>query len=100
MCLQLWHMWHSQGQKVCALEWTSWDVWVYYFSFIRVNFGTFNVLDDKEVREGLKKFSNWPTYPQLYIKGQFIGGHDIVKVVGVEGGCFIRTPIKLLSLFY
>lgn len=46
----------------------------------RVEFGTFDILEDDEVRQGLKKYSNWPTYPQLYVKGEFIGGLDIVKV--------------------
>lgn len=39
---------------------------------------TVNVLDDNEVREGIKVFSNWPTIPQLYVKGEFIGGSDII----------------------
>ena len=47
---------------------------------LSVEFGTFDILTDEEVRQGLKKFSNWPTYPQLYVNGQLIGGLDIVKV--------------------
>ncbi|MEM7778244.1 MAG: Grx4 family monothiol glutaredoxin [Pseudomonadota bacterium] len=39
----------------------------------------FNVLEDMSVREGVKQFSNWPTIPQLYIKGEFVGGCDIVR---------------------
>jgi len=39
---------------------------------------TVNVLEDDEVRQGIKVFSNWPTIPQLYIKGEFIGGSDII----------------------
>ena len=39
---------------------------------------TVNVLDDQEIREGIKTFSNWPTIPQLYVKGEFIGGSDIM----------------------
>lgn len=46
----------------------------------RVTFDTFDILSDNEVRQGLKKFSNWPTFPQLYVKGELIGGLDIVKV--------------------
>ena len=46
----------------------------------RVEFGSFDILEDNEVRQGLKKYSNWPTYPQLYVKGELIGGLDIVKV--------------------
>lgn len=37
-----------------------------------------NVFDDPEIREGLKRYSNWPTFPQLYVKGELIGGSDIV----------------------
>ena len=38
-----------------------------------------NVLDDQELREGIKTFTNWPTIPQLYVKGEFVGGCDIVR---------------------
>jgi Grx4 family monothiol glutaredoxin len=48
-------------------------------------FSSFDILTDEEVREGLKKFSNWPTYPQLYVKGKLIGGLDIVKELHEEG---------------
>lgn len=41
-------------------------------------FAFVNVLEDQEVREGIKQFSNWPTIPQLYVKGELIGGSDIV----------------------
>ncbi|XP_021726441.1 monothiol glutaredoxin-S17-like [Chenopodium quinoa] len=44
----------------------------------KLQFGSFDILTDQEVRDGLKKFSNWPTYPQLYCKGELIGGCDIV----------------------
>ena len=44
-----------------------------------------DVLTDEVVREGIKKYSNWPTIPQLYIKGQFIGGCDIVKEMHADG---------------
>lgn len=43
-----------------------------------VEFGSANVLEDMELREGIKKFSDWPTIPQLYVDGNFIGGCDIV----------------------
>lgn len=43
-----------------------------------VSFNTFNILSDMDIREGLKQFSNWPTYPQLYVKGQLVGGNDII----------------------
>ena len=48
-------------------------------------FASVNVLADPEVREGIKQFSNWPTVPQLYIKGQFIGGSDIMTELYENG---------------
>ena len=50
-----------------------------------VTYGTFDILEDNEVREGLKAYSNWPTYPQVYIKGELIGGIDILKELDEEG---------------
>jgi monothiol glutaredoxin len=44
-----------------------------------VPFAGINVLDDQEIREGIKSFSNWPTVPQLYVKGEFLGGCDIAR---------------------
>ena len=44
-----------------------------------VKFDGVNVLEDEEIRNGIKTFSDWPTIPQLYVKGEFIGGCDIVK---------------------
>tara|TARA_B100000029_G_scaffold486941_1_gene541831 strand:+ start:2982 stop:3305 length:324 start_codon:yes stop_codon:yes gene_type:complete len=52
---------------------------------LKVNFKGINVLEDNEIREGIKKFSDWPTIPQLYIKGEFIGGCDIVKEMFEKG---------------
>ena len=46
---------------------------------LEVKFNGINVLDDPKIREGIKLFSDWPTIPQLYIKGEFVGGCDIVK---------------------
>tara|TARA_Y100000590_G_scaffold92302_1_gene104319 strand:- start:1289 stop:1621 length:333 start_codon:yes stop_codon:yes gene_type:complete len=46
---------------------------------LEVNFKGINVLEDQEIREGIKAYSDWPTIPQLYVKGEFIGGCDIVK---------------------
>src|ERR1043165_31377 len=43
-----------------------------------VSFKTFNILNDPDIRQGLKEYSNWPTYPQLYIGGKLIGGNDII----------------------
>ena len=46
---------------------------------LQVDFESVNVLEDNDIRQGIKAFSNWPTIPQLYIKGEFVGGCDIVK---------------------
>lgn len=50
-----------------------------------VQFGSFDILSDNEVREGMKKFSNWPTFPQLFCKGDLIGGCDIVVAMHESG---------------
>ena len=50
-----------------------------FVCFCSVRYGHFDILSDEEVRQGLKKFSNWPTYPQLYVGGELVGGLDIVK---------------------
>jgi monothiol glutaredoxin len=55
------------------------SVVVQILSHIGVKFKAVNVLEDPEVREGIKAFSNWPTIPQLYVKGEFVGGADIVR---------------------
>jgi monothiol glutaredoxin len=47
--------------------------------FLEVKFDSIDVLSSEEIRNGIKVFSNWPTIPQLYIKGEFVGGCDIVK---------------------
>jgi monothiol glutaredoxin len=52
---------------------------------LNVEFASKNILDDSDLREGIKTFSNWPTLPQLYIKGEFIGGCDIVKELYQSG---------------
>lgn len=45
---------------------------------MNVPYKTFNILSDDDIRQGVKEFSNWPTYPQVYFKGQLIGGNDVV----------------------
>jgi len=52
---------------------------------LKVNFKGINVLEDQSLREGIKKFSEWPTIPQLYIKNEFVGGCDIVKEMYENG---------------
>ncbi len=46
---------------------------------LQVKFNGINVLEDPELRQGIKEFSDWPTIPQLYVKGEFVGGCDIIK---------------------
>src|SRR5262249_25663251 len=50
-----------------------------------VEYGSANVLEDAELGQGIKEFSNWPTIPQLYVKGEFLGGCDIAKEVFQSG---------------
>ena len=52
---------------------------VQILSNLGVKFKSVDVLSDPEVREGIKSFSNWPTIPQLYVKGEFVGGADIMR---------------------
>jgi monothiol glutaredoxin len=57
-----------------------------------VPFETVNVLADQEIREGIKAFSNWPTIPQLYVNGKFVGGCDIVTEMHASGE--LATELK------
>ena len=52
---------------------------------IGVNFQSYDVLQDEELREGVKNYSNWPTIPQLYVKEEFIGGCDIIREMFESG---------------
>ena len=52
---------------------------------LEVDFGSVNVLENQNIREGIKTFSDWPTIPQLYIKKEFIGGCDIIKEMYANG---------------
>ncbi|KAK9293915.1 hypothetical protein QLX08_011300 [Tetragonisca angustula] len=60
----------------------------------KADYQTFDILQDNDVREGLKKFSDWPTYPQLYINGELIGGLDIVKELVDSGELENMLPKK------
>jgi len=60
----------------------------------KVQFSSFNILSDEEVRQGLKEFSNWPTFPQLYVEGKLIGGLDIVKELVEQGEFKDMIPEK------
>lgn len=50
-----------------------------------VPFATFNIFDDESIRQGLKEYSDWPTYPQLYVGGELVGGCDIVTEMHENG---------------
>ena len=52
---------------------------------LNINFKGVNVLEDEIIRKGIKEYSDWPTIPQLYIKGEFVGGCDIVKEMFEKG---------------
>ena len=54
-------------------------------NYFGVKFTSFNVLEDNELREGIKEFSDWPTIPQIYIKKEFIGGCDILREMAESG---------------
>ncbi len=58
---------------------------VQILSHMGVPFSGVNVLEDMEIREGIKAFTNWPTIPQLYVKGEFVGGCDIVMEMFQSG---------------
>lgn len=59
--------------------------------FLGIDFAGVNVLEDDELRQDIKTFSNWPTIPQLYVKGEFVGGCDIFREMYASG--------ELLTLF-
>ena len=54
-------------------------------NYMGVEFADVNVLADAEIRQGIKDFSDWPTIPQLYVKGEFVGGCDIVTEMTISG---------------
>ena len=58
---------------------------VQVLSELGVKFKSVDVLKDPEIRQGIKEFSNWPTIPQLYVKGEFVGGADIIKEMFEQG---------------
>jgi len=65
---------------------------------LEVKFNGINVLEDPQIREGIKIFSDWPTIPQLYIKGEFVGGCDIVKEMFEKGE--LQTKLKENKISY
>ena len=58
---------------------------VQILSHVGVRFQSYNILDDMELRQGLKEFSNWPTFPQLYVRGELVGGCDIIREMHQTG---------------
>ena len=58
---------------------------VQILTYLEVSFSSTNVLEDENLREGIKEFSNWPTIPQLYVKGELMGGCDIIKEMFESG---------------
>ncbi len=58
---------------------------VQVLSMVGVKFKAFDMLSDDRLRQGIKEFSNWPTVPQLYVKGEFVGGCDIVREMYQSG---------------
>ena len=60
---------------------------------IGVNFNSTNVLQDEEIRQGIKEFSDWPTIPQLYVQKEFVGGCDIIREMH-ENGELVKLLMK------
>jgi monothiol glutaredoxin len=58
---------------------------VQILTYLEVSYSSTNVLEDENLREGIKEFSNWPTIPQLYVKGELMGGCDIIKEMFESG---------------
>lgn len=65
---------------------------VQVLNHLGVSFKSVNVLESMELRQGIKEFSNWPTIPQLYVKGEFVGGCDIVREMFQTGE--LQTMLK------
>jgi monothiol glutaredoxin len=53
--------------------------------YLGVDYGSANVLENEDIRQGIKNFADWPTIPQLYVKGEFVGGCDIIKEMFENG---------------
>lgn len=54
-------------------------------NYMGVQYSDINVLDDADIRQGIKEYSDWPTIPQLYVKGEFVGGCDIITEMTLSG---------------
>lgn len=69
-------------------------------NYLEVSYKDINVLEDDNLREGIKNFSEWPTIPQLYIKGEFVGGCDIITEMAMSGELdelFVKNNINFNS---
>ena len=62
-----------------------------------MSYETFDVLSDMEIRQGIKEYSNWPTIPQVYVKGEFLGGSDILIEMYNSGDLLEKLEIALAS---
>ena len=71
---------------------------VQILDYIGVNYESVNVLDDPEIRQGIKDYNNWPTIPQIFVKGEFIGGCDIVREMFETGELKDLMAEKKVSL--
>jgi len=58
---------------------------VQILSYLGVKFKSVNVLENMDIRQGIKEYSDWPTIPQLYVKGEFVGGCDIIREMAENG---------------
>lgn len=65
--------------------------------FLQIEAQDVNVLESDELRQGIKDYSNWPTIPQLYVKGEFVGGFDIVKEMFESGEFFGMLEDKAIA---
>jgi monothiol glutaredoxin len=70
---------------------------VQIFHSLGVPFETFDVLSDMEIRQGIKEFSNWPTIPQVYLNGEFLGGSDIMIEMYNSGELRETVTVALAS---
>ncbi len=68
-----------------------------YGHSLGVEFGTFDVLSDFDIREGIKEYSDWPTIAQVYLKGEFLGGSDILIEMYNSGSLKEKIEIELAS---
>ena len=67
-------------------------------NFMGIDYQDVNVLADADIRQGIKDFSDWPTIPQLYVKGEFIGGCDIVTEMTLSGE--LDTPFETKGVVF